>query len=376
MQSYTEIPFEELSQYASNLTEALEAVCESPAFRTSPKSCEFLRHIVLNALSGKTDELKERLIGMSLLGREASYDTGSDSGVRVRANDVRKRLAAYSKAKIQVSSFAFELPSGSYVPHFYRNTTQSFPADGVGPVERYETDTPLSLRRLAAPTVVALFLCLVCIRWQIDQEHPFTTFWQHIFQGNDVRLYLPFSVSSNGHQLVAMQEIQATAPLLSLAGQFHGQLNLTGDAAEREGEVLISIGAPSQNKDDLRRSQAAGDNQSSPDTKRLTIVDTVDGRRVFDRSTSTIYPTHGSSAALLTVSNSPTPSIHIDGTDDASIGSLVRLLCERDTFPEGLAEGITDGTTSQMLLPMASGSHPIIFSDPRPAGQANMDKAQ
>src|SRR5271156_2619148 len=123
MQSYTEIPLSELTQYATNFREALQAVCESPAFRTSPKSCEFLRHIVHRALSGDADELKERLIGMSLLGREATYDTGSDAGVRVRANDVRKRLTAYNAAKIRVGSFAFDLPSGSYVPRFYRATT-------------------------------------------------------------------------------------------------------------------------------------------------------------------------------------------------------------------------------------------------------------
>jgi hypothetical protein len=375
MQSYTEIPLEELSQYTPNFIEALEAVCESPAFKASPKSCEFLRHIVLNTLNGKTDELKERLIGMSLLGREASYDTGSDAGVRVRANDVRKRLATYSSAKIEVSSFTFELPSGSYVPRFYRKTSPSFLAEGVDQVERYETDAPLSLQRLAAPTVIALFLCLICIRWQIDQEHPFTTFWQHIFQGHDVRLYLP-AESVGGHQLVAMQEIQATAPLLSLAGQFHSQLNFTEDAAAREGEVLISIGTPSENKTDVRPSQSAIDDRSMPGARRLTVVETVNGRRIFDRTTSMIYPTHGSAAALLTISNTPTPSIRIDGTDDASINSLVRLLCERDTFPEGLAEGVTDGTTSQIVLLMASGAQPIIFRDPPSAAQTNTGKTQ
>src|SRR5271163_4199496 len=122
MQSYTEIPLSELTQYATNFREALQAVCESPAFRTSPKSCEFLRHIVHRALSGDTDELKERLIGMSLLGREAAYDTGSDAGVRVRANDVRKRLTAYNTAATRIHGFAFDLPSGSYVPRFYRAT--------------------------------------------------------------------------------------------------------------------------------------------------------------------------------------------------------------------------------------------------------------
>ena len=149
MQSYTEIPLSELTKYAANFREALQAVCESPAFRTSPKSCEFLRHIVHRALSGDTDELKERLIGMSLLGREATYDTGSDAGVRVRANDVRKRLAVYNKANAGDLRFTFDLPSGSYVPRFFRNVQP----ETIGiQSEPYEVDVPLTLQRLAAPT--------------------------------------------------------------------------------------------------------------------------------------------------------------------------------------------------------------------------------
>jgi hypothetical protein len=372
MKGYTEIPLAELSQYAPNFQQALEAVCESPAFRTSPKSCEFLRHIVHRALNGDTDELKERLIGMSLLGREATYDTGSDAGVRVRANDVRKRLTAYNTTKIRADSFAFDLPSGSYVPRFYRLAALSVETEASEHTERYETEVPLSLQRLAAPTVIALFLCVICIRWQIAQEHPFTTFWQHIFLGHDVRLYLPPAENSGSSQLVAMQEIQATAPLLNLAGQFHSQLNLTGDTALSEGEILISIGAPSQNKS----SRTTTDDLSPPDASRLTVIDTVNGRRIFDRTASKIYPARGGSAALLTISNSPIRSIHIDGTDDASINSLVRLLCERDSFPEGLADGLADGTTSQMVFPMAPGSQPIIFREAPSTASANIGKTQ
>src|SRR5580692_6796648 len=251
MQSYTEIPLSELTQYSNNFREALLAVCESHAFRTSPKSCEFLRHIVHQSLTGNTDELKERLIGMSLLGREASYDTGSDAGVRVRANDVRKRLAAYSKAKIQISSFAFELPSGSYVPRFYSHATLPLETEVGDQTEPAETEMPLTLQRLAAPTVIALFLCVICLRWQIAQEHPFTTFWQHAFQGHNVRLYIPLAEDSGSHQLVALQQIQATAPLFNLAGQFHSQLSFSGNATAKDGEVLISIGAPSDSQAQL-----------------------------------------------------------------------------------------------------------------------------
>jgi hypothetical protein len=376
MQGYTEITQSELSRYAPNLLEALEAVCESPAFRTSPKSCEFLRHIVHNTLNGNTDVLKERLIGMTLLGREATYDTGSDAGVRVRANDVRKRLVSYRKEEGRVSSFTFDLPSGSYVPRFYRQTTLSLDTAAIDKVERYETDVPLSLQHLAAPTVIALFLCVICLRWQIAQEHPFTTFWQHVFQGHSVHLYLPPTERSGNDQLVAMQEVRDSAPLLNLAGQFHSQLNLSGDAETKEGDVLISIGTPSEIKAGTEPSQPTADDLSPPDTRRLTIINTTDGRRIFDRAVSKIYPARGNSAALLTISNSPTRSISIDGTDEASISSLVRLLCERDTFPEGLVDSMADGTTSQMVLSMTPGSQPVIFRDSPSEMQANSGKTQ
>ena len=111
-----EIQPDELRQYAFELQAAVEVVCKSPSFRTSPKSCQFLRHIVRRTFDGNVDELKERLIGIELLGREASYDTGSDAGVRVRANDVRKRLAAYYAASVSDLRFTVDIPSGSYVP--------------------------------------------------------------------------------------------------------------------------------------------------------------------------------------------------------------------------------------------------------------------
>jgi hypothetical protein len=165
-----------------------------------------------------------------------------------------------------------------------------------------------------------------------------------------------------------MQEVQATAPLFNLAGQFHSQINVTGDAAAKDGEILISIGSPSE----IKFSQATTDDLPPPNASRLTVIDTIDGRKIFDRTASKIYPAHGGSAALLTISNSPIRSIHIDGTDDASINSLVQLLCERDTFPEGLA----DNATSQVVFHMAPRSEPIVFRDSPSATQANTGKTQ
>jgi hypothetical protein len=381
MHSYTEIPLSELPPYAANFRVALQAVCESPAFKTSPKSCEFLRHVVHHALSGDTDELKERLIGMRLLGREATYDTGSDAGVRVRANDVRKRLAAFNTAQAESSGFTFDLPSGSYVPRFFTKATLSVDVCAEDETTKnksaqYEVQVPLTLQHLAAPTVIALFLCIVCLRWQIAREHPFTTFWQSVFQGHSVSLYLPSEGSSHGGQLVAMNEIQTTAPLLNLAGQFHSELDLTGKVVPREGETVISIGPTDKSEPDAKTLQTLTADALLPDRRRFAIIDTAGGRRIFDRTTSKIYSVPGGAAALLTISNGSTRTIRIDGTDEGSINSLVKLLCERDTFPEGLADSLSDAVTTQAIFPMEPRSQPILFLDAPRSTQPNIGAAQ
>ena len=71
----------------------LLSLLDGPAFRGSPRSRVFLQFVVEETLAGRQDSLKERTVGIAVLGKRADYDTGADSGVRVRANDVRKRLA-------------------------------------------------------------------------------------------------------------------------------------------------------------------------------------------------------------------------------------------------------------------------------------------
>jgi len=105
-----ELQPDEICRYRSELQATVAVVCKSSSFRTSAKSCQFLRFIVQRTLGGKVDELKERVIGIELLGREASYDTGSDAGVRVRANDVRKRLAAYYAATTTGLEYTVDIP--------------------------------------------------------------------------------------------------------------------------------------------------------------------------------------------------------------------------------------------------------------------------
>ena len=96
----------------------LDEVLASHAFAGSRRTQDFLRLIVGHALHGEFDSLRERMIGAEMFGRPVGYDTGSDSVVRVKATEVRKKLAQYYIESKQKPSVRIELPSGSYVPRF------------------------------------------------------------------------------------------------------------------------------------------------------------------------------------------------------------------------------------------------------------------
>src|SRR5437870_8251995 len=75
--------------------EELIRILASHEFRTSKRSQEFLRYVVEHTLSGQSDLLKERTIGIEVFGRSTSYDPSEDATVRVKAGEVRKRLGLY-----------------------------------------------------------------------------------------------------------------------------------------------------------------------------------------------------------------------------------------------------------------------------------------
>lgn len=107
----------------------MERIFESPAFRSSPRCQQLLRYLTENALDGRTDMLRERVIGTEVFERAPAYDTGEDSIVRVRANDLRKRLAQYyDGAPDREHELRIHLPAGSYLPEFvFRTEPETIP---------------------------------------------------------------------------------------------------------------------------------------------------------------------------------------------------------------------------------------------------------
>lgn len=96
----------------------LERVLGSTAFRNSRRASAMLRYTVERVLSGQSDTLKERTIGVEVFGRPAGYDTALDHVVRSTAGDMRRRLAQYYQENHEESALRIIIEPGSYVPQF------------------------------------------------------------------------------------------------------------------------------------------------------------------------------------------------------------------------------------------------------------------
>ncbi|WP_031498218.1 hypothetical protein [Bryobacter aggregatus] len=146
----------EASSNAPKFQEHSRLILESPIFKSSRRSRDFLTYIIEKSLAGHFDELKERSIGIAVFGRPASYDTGADAIVRVTASDVRRRLHQFYAESTDESGLRIELPTGSYVPEFLE--TQESPA---------QTPTPQHRHFFWAGLLLLLCVCAIYATWHI-----------------------------------------------------------------------------------------------------------------------------------------------------------------------------------------------------------------
>ena len=109
----------------------LQRILASPLFQGSKRCHDFLQYIVTSTLDGKLDGLTERFLGAELFGRRIDYDTKSDSIVRVRANDVRRRLTEYYADQHSTPKVVINLGAGGYVPEFHWHHKEDVQPGGV-----------------------------------------------------------------------------------------------------------------------------------------------------------------------------------------------------------------------------------------------------
>src|SRR4029078_11519353 len=123
---------------AAQVRAELKRILDSQAFKGGKRAQDFLRIIVEHALTGRTDNLRERMLGVEMFGRPVDYDTANDAVVRVKATEVRRRLAQYYGSLEVPPAVRIDLPPGSYVPQFSFETAPLVAPDssvGTQPAE-------------------------------------------------------------------------------------------------------------------------------------------------------------------------------------------------------------------------------------------------
>jgi hypothetical protein len=109
----------------------LTTILSNDSFSTSKRCRDFLEFVVKHALAGDYENLTERFLGVELFGRAVNYETATDSIVRVRANDVRRRLAQYYSSQRIPAPVRIDLIAGGYIPEFRWRTEEEVRSSSV-----------------------------------------------------------------------------------------------------------------------------------------------------------------------------------------------------------------------------------------------------
>lgn len=95
---------------------ALERLLASIDFDASPRSREFLRHVVEETVAGRADQLGQVAIARRVFKRRDDFDPGLDPIVRIQAVRLRRSLERYYLLSGHDDPVRIELPRGGYIP--------------------------------------------------------------------------------------------------------------------------------------------------------------------------------------------------------------------------------------------------------------------
>ena len=191
------------------IREAVEDMLRSVPFRTSRQCQDLLRYVVEHSLAQEEESLRERVIGMQVFGRRPDYDTAEDPVVRIRAADVRKRIALYYQSSSpSIGPVRIDIPHGSYRVYF--DWTAQSRSVAPSPTEQQEVKPPnvaraapdiealpasisrskprsrwIKWRWLAAVIVCVCLIALLVSRvWRSPEQRAFDLFWAPVLGGS------------------------------------------------------------------------------------------------------------------------------------------------------------------------------------------------
>ncbi len=296
----------------------LEAICNDQQFRSSHRNCAFLRYVVTETLEGHATDLRERTLGAVLFGRPISYDTGSDSVVRVRANDVRKRLASYYETHKSKLGWRIQMPLRGYAPHFLPEPPEVVAEADPEVIEAAESpnasEPELTLAQMMMPTLVAIFLCVATFRWQVFSGTPYLDFWDSLLAGRSA-IALVLDADSNNPRAVSTDDLKVVSPLLEAAATMHipTLVRSSADPAQDRGTVVpihITHLSPS-------------DRTIPPDAQQRAYLTIVPGKQ---------------------------PEMWIAGTNTTAIELAIHSMSNEDAFPQALVMALRRNTPTHIRI--------------------------
>jgi hypothetical protein len=318
--------------------EQLERTMASDAFRGSKRSREFLSHIVERTLNGESDLLKERLIGVHLYGKDGAYDTSSDSTVRVRANEVRRRLLQYAAQPGTDEAFRILLPSGSYVPEL-RPTARRTPLEKVPiPKVTQPTAPPLHKGWLIGPTIVGLLLSALAFRWMLSPDSLFKEFWRPLALGNhSLVLRVEAAPGLPNGDMIPLRSVRQLLRIHDISHSFGGRAEIVmmGDAPlvseEYSAQILLGRTAGS-----FLSVPASLRYRIQPPAGAPVVLDVISGRRYQTEAVeSGRQESYGLVTRIMPRSGNAS-TLSLSGTDDVAVEAAEELV----TDPAALADAL------------------------------------
>ena len=190
------------------------------------------------------------------------------------------------------------------------------------------------------PALLALLLCVLLMRHQLEDREPYLRFWDHILGG---RSTLRLSIAPQDQSQLA----SSLYPIAWIAGRY-GVDTVIEDSPvlENKTEQLASV------------QESFETPLSIANDGRLRWIMTAQSgvNRVTDRKAhSQASVPNNSSAALLTILPEDTAALHIQGTDDKAINRLLEDLTSQKHFPDGIVDQLSNRHILQVLL-LRSGS--------------------
>lgn len=277
------------NEQASLIRAELAVILAHESFSTSRRCRDFLQFIVEHALAGDYEGLTERFLGVELFGRPVDYETATDSIVRVRANDVRRRLSQYYASERLASPVRIDLLAGGYVPEFHwvcdekaapppaldeaAFTHLAAAAERPAPSPKVTPGLPVKTRwqpirvLLWTGGVAALLAAAVTLLVLHIRQNNFDRFWRPVLEGSSApilslpttnTLSLTYGSNDVQDQLSAGKTVNLRSDQLFIFHNWHESLPIiqatlsVALALERHGKTSLIRMGTDLSRDELR----------------------------------------------------------------------------------------------------------------------------